>query len=122
MGAAVGLIDRNQVGDVAHHEQFARAGIENHFRRDAGIAAADDHDGGGLAALGKFPIAGLFGRKPLRGEGPVAVEQVLRKGCHGCCLCWSMPNHMPVTGTRLSGNGARWYRVGLENPLEETSP
>ena len=107
MGAAVRLEHRHQIGDVAHHEEFAGAGVEDHFRRDAGIAAADHHHGGGLAALGKFPVAGLFGRKPLRGKGPVAVEQMLREGCHGCCLCWPMPNHMPMTGTRLSGGRAR---------------
>ena len=76
VGAAVGLEHRHQVGDVAHDEQFARAGVENHFRRDAGIAAADHHHRGRLAALGKFPVAGLLGRQPLRGKGPVAVDQM----------------------------------------------
>ena len=79
MGAAVRLENRHQIGDVAHHEEFAGAGVENHFRRDAGIAAADHHHGGRLAALGKFPVARLFGRQPLRGKGPVAVEQMLRE-------------------------------------------
>ena len=83
MGAAVRLEDRHQIGDVAHHEEFAGAGVENHFRRDAGIAAADHHHGGRLAALGKFPVARLLGRQPLRGKGPVAVEQMLREWCHG---------------------------------------
>ena len=54
---AVRLIDRHQIGDVAHHEQFAGAGVEDHLRRDAGIAAADHHHRGRLAALGQFPVA-----------------------------------------------------------------
>ena len=28
IGAAVGLIDRHQIGDVAHHEEFTGAGVE----------------------------------------------------------------------------------------------
>ena len=79
MGAAVRLEYRHQVGDVAHHEEFAGAGVEDYFRRDARIAAADHHHGGRLAALGKFLVARLFGRQPLRGEGPIAVEQMLWK-------------------------------------------
>ena len=77
--AAVRLIDRHQIGDVAHHEQFAGAGIEDHLRRHPGIAAADHHHFGRLAALGQFAVARLFGRQPLRGEGPVALEQMLRE-------------------------------------------
>jgi len=43
MRAAIRLIDRHQVGDIAHHEQFAGAGVEDHLGRDPGIAAADHH-------------------------------------------------------------------------------
>ena len=46
MGAAVGLIHRDQVGDVAHHEQFARTNVEDHFRRYPGITAANHHHRG----------------------------------------------------------------------------
>jgi len=79
MRAAIGRIDRHQIGDVAHHEQFAGAGIENHLRRHPGIAAADHHHVRRLAAFGQFAIAGLFGRQPLRRKGAVAIEQMLRK-------------------------------------------
>ena len=77
--AAVRRIDRHQIGDVAHHEQLAGAGIEDHLRRYPGIAAADHHHLGRLAALGELPIARLLGRQPLRGEGAVALKQMLRK-------------------------------------------
>ncbi len=88
VGAAVGLIDRHEVGDVAHDEQFAGAGVKNHFRRDTGIAAADHHHGRRLATLGEFPVARLFGRQPLRGKGPVAFEQMFwERGCHVLSAC-----------------------------------
>ena len=79
MRAAIRLIDRNQIGDIAHHEQLAGTGIEDHLRRYARIAAADHHHFRGLAAFGKFPVARLLGWQPLRREGPVALKQVLRK-------------------------------------------
>jgi hypothetical protein len=31
VGVLVGLVHRYEVGDVAHHEQLARAGVEDHF-------------------------------------------------------------------------------------------
>jgi hypothetical protein len=79
VGAAVGLVHRHQVGDIAHHEQFAGAGVEDHFRRYPGIAAADHHHGGRLSALGQFTVARLLGGEPLRREGAVAFKQMLRK-------------------------------------------
>ena len=57
MRTPVRLEHRNQIGDVADHEQFAGAGIEDHLRRDAGIAAADHHHRGRLAAFGQFAVA-----------------------------------------------------------------
>jgi hypothetical protein len=77
VGAAVGGINRHQIGDVAHHEQFTGAGVEDHFGRDTGIAAADHHDFRRLAALGQFAVTRLLGRQALRGEGAIAVDQVL---------------------------------------------
>ena len=79
MRVGVRLIDRHQVGDVAHHEQFAGAGIEDHLGRNPGIAAADHHHFGRLPAFGQFAVARLFGREPLRGESVVAVEQTFGK-------------------------------------------
>ena len=83
MRAGVGLINRYQIGDIAHHEQFAGAGIEDHLRRYPGIAAADHHGLRRLPAHRQITVARLFGRQPLRGEGPVAVNQLLRERAHG---------------------------------------
>ena len=57
----VGLIDRHQIGDVTHHEQLARTGVEDHLRRHPGIAAADHHHLGRLAAHRQIAVARLFG-------------------------------------------------------------
>jgi hypothetical protein len=63
--AAVRRIHGHQIGDVAHHEQFAGAGIEDHLRRHPRVAAADHHHLGRLAELGEFAVARLFGRQTL---------------------------------------------------------
>ena len=106
---AVRLVDRHQIGDVAHHEQFAGAGIEDHFRRDPGIAAADHHHFGGLAALGQFAVARLLGRQPLRGEGPVAFDQMVRE-----TPTWQWLTICRQAGTSLSGGSLKCYRVWCE--------
>ena len=63
-GGAIGRVRWNEVCDIAHHEQFARTRIEDHFGRDPRIAAADHHDFGGLAALGEFAVAILLHPQP----------------------------------------------------------
>ena len=55
-------------------------GVENHLRRDARIAAADNHDLRLLPALGQFAVTVLLVRQPAAGEGVVAIDQSLRKG------------------------------------------
>ena len=61
-------VGRHDVGDVAHDEQLARAGVEDHLRRDARIAAADHHDLRRLAAL-----------RPARGSGPAPAAAGRRR-------------------------------------------
>ena len=46
VAGAVRRVGGNQVGDVTHHEQLTWMAVEDDFRRDARIAAADDHRGG----------------------------------------------------------------------------
>ena len=103
MIAAVGRIGRHQIGDVAHHEQLARPGVEDHLRRDPGIAAADHHGLGRLAALGEVAVAALLGREPAGPEGAVAVEQPLAEGLIALAvlLCSVAANRL-----RMARNGA----------------
>ena len=49
----VGLVGRHEIGDVAQHEQLAGPSVEDHLRRDAGIAAAHDHRRRPLPLLGE---------------------------------------------------------------------
>ncbi len=50
---SVRFIGRHHVGDVAHDEEFSRAGIEDRFGRGAGVATGDDHRPRFLTALGE---------------------------------------------------------------------
>src|SRR5271170_4022503 len=57
-------------------------GIEDHLRRDAGIAAADDHGVGRLAALGELAIAVALGRHPTDEEIAIALDEAKREFRH----------------------------------------
>jgi hypothetical protein len=71
----VGLIGRHEIGDVAHHEQLARARVEDHLRRDAGIAAADQHDLRVLATLRQRLVTLALADEPALQEALVAVNE-----------------------------------------------
>jgi len=79
LGAAVLLVGRDDVGDIAHDEKFARRGVEDHFGRDAGIDAADDHDLRMLALFGQGLVASMLLRETVPQKGPMTVDQPLRK-------------------------------------------
>ncbi len=84
VAGAVRRIGRHQIGDVAHHEQLARMGIEDHLGRDARIAAADDHDGGRLSALGELAKTVALDRHASGEKIAIAVDEPNRKrGSHG---------------------------------------
>ena len=53
--------------------------VENHFRRDARIAAADQHDVRPLAGGGKPLEAAAFERQAGLDEGPIAFGQSIRQ-------------------------------------------
>ena len=59
---AIGFIGRHEVRHIAHDEDFAGARIEDDLRRNAGIAARDNHHIGLLPAFGEplimHPLAG----------------------------------------------------------------
>jgi hypothetical protein len=73
------IIGRHKVGDVANDENFARMAVENHFRRDARIAAADQHDVRPLAGGGQPLEAAAFQRQAGLDEGPIAFGQSIRQ-------------------------------------------
>ena len=73
---------RHQIGDVAHDEQLARMSIEDHLRRDPGIAAADDHDVRRLAAPRELTIAVALGRHPPDEEIAIALDEAKRESRH----------------------------------------
>ena len=80
MVAAIGRIGRHEIGDIAHHEHLAGAGIEDGFRGGAGIAAGDHHDRGLLLALAKLEIAFRFGRVTPFAEIRIAIEKPFWQG------------------------------------------
>ena len=51
------FVGRDQVGDVAYDQQFARSRIENHLRRYPGVHTSHDHDFGPLPGLGQALVA-----------------------------------------------------------------
>mgnify|MGYP006915179102 CR=1 FL=1 len=78
MMRAVRLVGRRQIRDIAQHEHFAGARIEDHFRRDAAVAAADQHDFGRLAIRHRL-IAPPFPRKAIAEKAPITRRQPGRK-------------------------------------------
>lgn len=52
----VRLVGRDKIGDVTHHEQFTRLGIEQQSGIDAGIRAGDDQHLGTLSALDQILV------------------------------------------------------------------
>ena len=75
VGQSARVVGRHQVGDVAHDEDFARVAVENHFRRDARVTAADEHDVRPLAGCSKTLETAALQRQPGLDEGPIALGQ-----------------------------------------------
>ena len=79
MALPVGLVGRNQIGDIAQDEDFARVGVKDHLRRDARIAAADEQNFRALAAVGEFAIAILLAPEAAAQKDLVALNQASRQ-------------------------------------------
>ena len=73
--AAVRLVRRHQIGDVAQYEKLTRARIENRFGRGAAVAAGNHHGGRGLPHLGQIAIAFALVGISARHEIAVAIDQ-----------------------------------------------
>ena len=112
MISGVGRIRRDQIGDVADHEQLTRAGVENHFRRDPGIATADHHRAGRLPAFGEFAIAALLGREAAGAKRCIAVAQSLRQHRHS----------LTVIGAAARPVGGTWRGFGARKANEQGGP
>ncbi|MCY1558350.1 hypothetical protein D9M68_952760 [compost metagenome] len=105
MLAAIGLVGRHQVGDVAQHEEFARAGIEDHFGRRTAVAAGNDQRGRLLAGFGQVTNALLLPGVASGHEIGVAIEQVLRKAVHECSIsCKRREDQSPACDRRHMGD------------------
>jgi hypothetical protein len=73
---AVGLIGRDQIGDVADDEQLAGGGVEDQGRVGTAVRTGDDEGVGLLTVRGERLVLGL-------GLGPVAVAKAVITGEQG---------------------------------------
>jgi len=83
MGQTARRVGRYQVGDVAHHKDLARVGVENDFRRHPGIATADHHHFRLLPGLGELMIAAALERQAGLDERAIAVGKARRESHTG---------------------------------------
>ena len=75
MTTATRFVRRNEIRDVAHHEDFARIRIEDHCWVGPAVAAGDD-DGARVLPLGEVGPALTLSRYLVVAKTAVAVEQV----------------------------------------------
>ena len=57
MIGSIRLVGRHHIGDIAHHEELPRAGIENRFGCSAGVATGNDQRLGLLSVVGQDAIS-----------------------------------------------------------------
>ncbi|MNY60530.1 hypothetical protein D3C86_1970970 [compost metagenome] len=77
MQLAVGLIGRNQVGDVAHDEQLARRGVEDQGRVGAAVGTGHDQGVRLLPVGGQGLILGALGGPAVLAEAAIAVGEFI---------------------------------------------
>jgi hypothetical protein len=75
----VGGVGRHDVGDVAHHEQLARASVKNDFRQDTRVATADHHGFRRLSGFRQFAIAILLAAQTAVEKGAISFDKAVRK-------------------------------------------
>ena len=72
---ALGLVRRNEIGDVAHDEQRAGLGIEDRRHIDTRVAAGDHHGGRRLPELSELKIAAAILGMHVAAEAEMPVDQ-----------------------------------------------
>src|SRR6185312_7175165 len=77
--AAVRLVRRHEIGDVAHDQELAGRGVEDDLRRDARIDAADHHDLGMLALVGQHLVTRALAGEASLDEGAIAFGEACGK-------------------------------------------
>jgi hypothetical protein len=82
MKLAAGLVWRDEVGDVANHEQLTWASVENGFGVDAAVTATDDHHVWALTERGQLLIPISVGNKLPVPEAAVAISEVFWETAH----------------------------------------
>ena len=75
----VRLVGRDQIRDVAQHEQFPGAGVEDGLRRDPRIAAADDHRPRALTFFGEFAKPLVLAWEAAGQESLIALDEMAGK-------------------------------------------
>ena len=75
VGRAVGLVRRDEIGDVAHDEHLAGGRIEDARRIDPAVGAGDDHYSRRLAAVGEGVEARPLVDVRTGTEAAIAVEK-----------------------------------------------
>src|SRR3954467_2686183 len=109
MRAPIRRIGRDQVRDIANHEQLARPCVEDHLGRDARVGAADHHNFRRLSALGEFAIAGLLQRQPPGEEVAVALDQALREAHEATGASLARSTFAPHSSTPTFSSGRGLY-------------
>src|SRR5215471_19673193 len=72
--AALRLIGRYKIGDVAQDEQSTWLGIKDCGNVDASVTTSNHHRGRRLPKLGELQVAPLFGRVPVAQETPMSLQ------------------------------------------------
>src|SRR3546814_5682176 len=66
-----------EIGDVAHHEHFARSAVEDHGGVDAAVGTGDHHHLGRLALVGENVETGALGGIGALAEPAVAGDKII---------------------------------------------
>ena len=120
-GALVRRIGRHDVGDVAHDEELARARVENDFRRDARVAAADHHDFRRLPAFRELAVAVLLPAQTRAEKRAMSLDETWGNGMLALSIRHPTNHAALVAGNRrAAAMSARPHAIGAgQRPSSE---